>query len=151
MILFASIWSNKKSCWIDQPINASSCRTVEHKRCSNDSHDSHFTISNLRRLWNFTRKTSRSVRMHKSSGNVRWIIINAMRFGVSHSRLCFDQRVCVVIVAKVVLCLAQVVLSYSVLNSSKISQISPFVLTINQSYTSAQLAVQTARWSYLCS
>jgi len=75
----------------------------------------------------------------------------AERFGISRSRLCFDQRVCAVIVAKNVPCLAQVVFSYSVLNSSKISQISPFVLTINQSCTFAQLAVQTARWSQLCS
>jgi len=60
--------------------------------------------------------------------------------GGSRSQLCLDQRVCVVIVAKNVLCLAQVVFSYSVLNSSKI----PLVLTINQSYTFAQPAVQTS-------
>jgi len=63
--------------------------------------------------------------------------------GAWQSRLCLDQHVCVVIVAKNVLCLAQVVFSYSVLNSSKI----PLVLTINQSYTFAQPAVQRARWS----
>jgi len=61
----------------------------------------------------------------------------------SRSRLCLDQRVCVVIVAKNVLCLAQVVFSYSVLNSRKM----PLVLTINQSCTFAQPAVQTATWS----